>query len=141
MTGSIGGSTTRTDGEHAATAGPFIRSVRSWLKGSDGGQKRHKHLATILRAARCVVTCVTIMLISTIVFVTNAPGILRTIAVFAIYITLSWAGLFLLQYYRTAIFGGAMRKKGGTGTTAAGGTISNTSVVPAPPSQLEPTIK
>ena len=108
-------------------------STQAWMK-KGGAKKRHRHLETILKAARGVVIALAIQLVFTIAFVTQPQGIARAFFAFVIWNTFAWAGLVLLKYYRNAIFAGAMKKRAhnttGGSTLSDEKTISNTSVVP-----------
>jgi hypothetical protein len=123
----------------------IIRSVRAWAPSvvgksvTSGANQRHQHLQTIMQAARATVACVSAFVVCTLVFATQRQGVGRISFVFLSFHTSFWQGYVLTRYYRKAIFAGALSKRkhrttvgeeseSNTGT----GTITNTSVVPAP---------
>ena len=124
-----------------------------------GTNPRHQHLQTIMEAARASVACCSAYVVCSIGFVTQPQGVVRVAFIFLTFHTFFWQSYILTRYYRRAIFAGAMRKNQ---TTAAksldesgkadafmkaispelggkpselktgGGTVFNSSVVPAP---------
>ena len=111
-----------------------VNSTTSWMSkqtSGGGGNKRHKHLQTILQAARGVVACCAGFLIGTIVSAFFDHGLLRGILGFLGFHSTIWTSFVLIRYYRIAILSGATKRNTTDAkTTKTGGTISNTSVVP-----------
>ena len=111
------------------------RSTSSWMK-KGGAKKRHQHLETIMKAARGVVASLAIQLVFTIAFVTQPQGVTRAFFAFCLWHAAGWVMLAILNYYRSAITAGAMKKRAHDTTRGRTlsdeKTISNTSVVPAP---------
>jgi hypothetical protein len=108
--------------------------TKSWMRKNSGakGQKRHKHLATIMTAARGIVVCFVFYLLSVIMLNTQPQGFARTACGGVSFAMLICANIVLLHYYRAAIMSGATRRRRGS-STDAGGTGDNntvTSVVP-----------
>jgi len=108
-------------------------STQAWVK-KGGAKKRHRHLETILKAARGVVATLAANLVFTIAFVTQPQGFARAFFAFCLWHTFGWVGLVILKYYRNAIAAGATKKRAhnttGGSTSSDEKTISNTSVVP-----------
>ena len=108
-------------------------STQAWMK-KGGAKKRHRHLETILKAARGVVITLAVNLVLTIGFVTQPQGFARAFFGFGIWHTIGWVGLIILKYYRNAIAAGAMKRRAHDTTKGSTlsdeKTISNTSVVP-----------
>jgi len=90
---------------------------------------RHKHLETIKKAARGVVSWLTVNIVSFILFSTQPQGIARAVFNFIGWQAGNMALLTIVRYYRTAIIAGAL-KKNGKGTGELSGEVSNSSVVP-----------
>ena len=127
------GSTSRTTSSRARSMLRVKNSTQAWVK-RGGATKRHRHLETILKAARGVVIALAVNLVLTIGFVTQPQGFARAFFGFGIWHTIGWVGLIILKYYRNAIAAGAMKRRAHDTTKGSTlsdeKTISNTSVVP-----------
>ena len=127
------GSTSRTTSGAARSMLRVKTSTQAWVK-KGGAKKRHRHLETILKAARGVVTTLAANLVFTIAFVTQPQGFARAFFAFGVWHTFGWVGLVILKYYRNAIAAGATKKRAHDTTKGSTlsdeKTISNTSVVP-----------
>ena len=134
-----GGNTTdSTSRSHASsssssTRNTIITHTKSWMRKNSGakGQKRHKHLATIMKAARGIVVCLVFYLLAAVGFGTLPQGFARTACSLVLFAMAICTNIVLLRYYRAAIMSGATRRRGNS--TDAGGTGDNntvTSVVP-----------
>ena len=108
-------------------------STQAWMK-KGGAKKRHRHLETILKAARGVVIALAINLVFTVAFATQPQGIARAFFAFGLNHTFGWLMLTIIKYYRNAIAAGAMKRRAHDTTKGSTlsdeKTISNTSVVP-----------
>ena len=135
--GGGGGTNTTSTGRSRATSSStrsILAHTTSWVRKNSGakGQKRHKHLATIMKAARGIVVCFVFYIIGAVGFGTIPPGFARTSCMLILFSMQICADFVLLRYYRAAIMSGATRRQGSN--TTAGGTSDNntvTSVVPA----------
>jgi hypothetical protein len=134
-----GGGTTDSTARSRASSSSSTRSniiahTKSWVSKSSGakGQKRHKHLATIMTAARGIVVCFVFYLLSVIMLNTQPQGFARTACGGVSFAMLICANIVLLHYYRAAIMSGATRRRRGSSTDAGGTSENNTvtSVVP-----------
>ena len=134
-----GGGTTDSTARSRASSSSSTRSniiahTKSWVSKSSGakGQKRHKHLATIMTAARGIVVCFVFYLLSVIMLNTQPQGFSRTACGGVSFAMLICANIVLLHYYRAAIMSGATRRRRGSSTDAGGTSENNTvtSVVP-----------
>ena len=132
MSGSSGG-----ENSTASKSSQFFQRVvsrtKSWMK-MGAKKSRHKHLETIMTAARGVVIWLAVCIVSLVLFSTQPQGIARAVFAFMAQQAGNMAFLTIVRYYRTAIMAGALKKKshdtarGGTGELS--GDVSNSSVVP-----------
>ena len=131
-----GGTTDSTVRSRASSSSTrsIIAHTKSWVSKSSGakGQKRHKHLATIMKAARGIVVCLVIYLLSVVGFGTLPQGFVRTACWGMMWGMMLIIHIVLLRYYRAAIMSGATRRQRGNSTDAGGTSENNTvtSVVP-----------
>ena len=92
------------------------------------GTKRHRHLATIMKAARGIVVCFVFYLLGAVGYGMFPPGFARTACSLVLFSMQICADFVLLRYYRAAIMSGATRRRGSS--TTAGGTSDNNTVTP-----------
>jgi hypothetical protein len=131
-----GGNTTdSTSRSHASSSSTssILANTKSWMRKNSGakGQKRHKHLATIMKAARGIVVCLVFYILGVVGYGIIPTGFVRTSCSLVLFAMAICTNIVLLRYYRAAIMSGATRRRGNS--TDAGGTSENntvTSVVP-----------
>ena len=131
MSGSSGG-----ENSTASKSSQFFQRVvsgtKSWM--NMGAKKsRHKHLETIMTAARGVVIWLAVCIVSLVLFSTQPQGIARAVLNLVAWQAAGLVVLTIVRYYRTAIMAGALKKKShdtARGTGELSGDVSNSSVVP-----------
>ena len=113
-------------------------NTKAWMK-TGAKKSRHKHLETIMAAAKGVVTWLAVIIVSGILFSTQPQGITRAVLNFVVWQCVGLVALTIIRYYRTAIIAGAMKKKShdtARGTPESSGEVSNSSVVPSAASDV-----
>ena len=132
--GGGGGTNTSTARSRATSSSSrsILAHTTSWVRKNSGakGQKRHKHLATIMKAARGIVICLVFYLLGAVGLGTLPPGFAKTSCSLILFSMVICTHLVLLRYYRAAIMSGATRRRGISTTDAGGTTSDNNTVTP-----------